>query len=76
MQMTLSEIVTFLGILISIATGIWVILDRFGKLEGRVGRLEEKVDEILIHLRKIDEILVYLSPKFKRKKIKHLHRKH
>lgn len=61
-QLTLTELFGFLGLFSSIATGIWVIINRFTKLEGRVGRLEEKVDEILSFL--------------KRKKSKHFYRKH
>jgi uncharacterized protein (UPF0548 family) len=69
MQITLSEVIGFFGIIVSIATGVWVIIDRFGSLEGRVVRLEEKVTVIE---EKIDEILVY----FKHKRKKHSYRKH
>jgi hypothetical protein len=62
MQLTLTEFLGFLGFFSSMAIGMWVIINRFTQLEGRVGRLEEKVDEILRFL--------------KRKKMKHLSRKH
>jgi len=61
MRLTLTELFGFPGILSSIIAGVWVIINRFTKLEGRVGKLEEKIDEILLFL--------------KRKKMKHLYRK-
>ena len=62
MQITLTELIGFFGIIVSIITGVWLIVDRFGRLEGRVGILEEKMDEILVYIR--------------HKAKKHAHRKH
>ncbi len=72
MQVTFGELFGLLGTLVSIIAGVWVIVHQFTKLEGRVGRLEERMDRLE---RKFDEILLYLAPKFRRKKTKHLHRK-
>lgn len=78
MQFTLTEFFGFLGILSSIAAGMWVIINRFTKLEGRVGRLEERMDSLERKFEKLaeklDEILVYLAPKRKHKKMKRLRR--
>lgn len=78
MQVTLTELVGFFGIIMSIATGVWIINDRFGKLEGRVGRLEEKFlmieKKIALIEEKLEEVLFYITPKFKHKK-KKLYRK-
>jgi predicted nuclease with TOPRIM domain len=70
-----------------------VIINRFTKLEGRVGGLEEKfvrfeekfvkleekfvkLEEKFVKLeQKVDEVLFYLAPKFKRKKMKRFYRK-
>ena len=66
--MTLGELLGLIATLISISGSMWVIINRFAKLERRVDRLEEKV---ALLAEKVDEILFYLAPKFKRKKKKH-----
>jgi len=62
MQITLTELIGFLGIVLSIGTAVWAFADRLGKVEDRIGRLEQKTDEVLICL--------------KHKKKKHAYRKH
>ena len=53
--------------------------ERFDRLEGRIDRLEGRIDRLEERFKeiekKVDQILFYLAPKFKRKKTK-LHRKH
>jgi hypothetical protein len=68
MQITLTEIIGFFGIIASIATAGWVLADRFGRIEGRLGSLEGRVGKLE---EKMDEVLVYL----KSSKKKHAYRK-
>lgn len=80
-QITLTDIIGFFGIIGFIATAVWILRGRFGNIEGRLGSLEVRMGSLegrvgALEIRmgkleeKMDEILHYIRPRKKKNRKK------